>query len=50
MEAFLSRGMARLNPSFQTAHDIIKMEELHSFEIPLEFLQSKRALSLESGI
>jgi hypothetical protein len=28
----------------QTAHDVIKIEELHSFKIPLELLQSKQAL------
>ena len=37
-----------LNPSFQTTHDVIKMEELHSFEILMEFLQSKRALKLQN--
>ena len=54
-EGNLSRGTGSSNPSFQTAHDVSKTQVYHSYETPLELLQSKQGLrrrhtSLSVGI
>jgi hypothetical protein len=41
----LSIGMVSSNPLFQTVHDVSKIQDSQSFEIPLKNLQSKQALN-----